>query len=315
MVEMLALYGIIFWTLTKNITKKLKILYLVLGNVQKNIFVDTADPEAIGGTLERFGRVKLGRNPFAPVAGQYVVTVTGSIGAIIKSETVFKSDDTSTSPGFMFVLDNAYTLAATTDTITLRCLTAGVEAKLNIGDTLTATAPLALVDSAAVVASISVQAQAAETTEDYRFKVVQSYRLEPQGGAPTDYRLWAQDAQGVARVYNYAKSGFPSEVWLFVEATIADSSDGKGTPTPTILTDVETVVNYNPDITLTTNERGRRPTQVIVDYQPITPKDIDVTITGAVNFTPTIEASNHKQYKIKTKLQSTLCAVSWLRSE
>ena len=45
---------------------KLKIFYLAVANLQKNIFVDTADPEASGGTLERFGRVKLGRNPFPP---------------------------------------------------------------------------------------------------------------------------------------------------------------------------------------------------------------------------------------------------------
>lgn len=41
---------------------KLKLYYLAIASVQKNIFPDTADPESIGGTLERFGIVKLGRN-------------------------------------------------------------------------------------------------------------------------------------------------------------------------------------------------------------------------------------------------------------
>src|SRR4051812_1989999 len=78
---------------------KLKLYYLTVGKLQKNIFVDTADPESLGGTLERFGRVKLGRNPFPAQAGQYKIGVSGSIGAVIKSSTTFKSDDNSLSPG------------------------------------------------------------------------------------------------------------------------------------------------------------------------------------------------------------------------
>src|SRR5687767_8040086 len=91
---------------------KLKLYYLAIGLVQKNIWPDTADPESIGGTLERFGRVKLGRNPFAARAGQYNLTVTGSIGAVIKASTTFKSDDTALSAGYLFVLDNEFTLSA-----------------------------------------------------------------------------------------------------------------------------------------------------------------------------------------------------------
>lgn len=268
---------------------KLKILYLVLGNLQKNIFIDTADSESIGGTLERFGRVKLGRNPFPPVAGEYELTVTGSIGALIKAQTTFKSDDNNANSGYLFVLDNDYTLVATTDTVTVRALTAGEESELNINDTLTATAPISLVDSKVMVTSITVQPLASEDIEDYRTKALNSYRLEPQGGASTDYMLWSQDVQGVQKVYPYAKSNAPSEINLFVEATIADSTDGKGTPTVTILNDVEAVVNFNPDVSLSVLERGRRPLQVIVNYLPITLLNVDITITNFLNLTPAIQ--------------------------
>jgi hypothetical protein len=113
--------------------------------------------------------------------------------------------------------------------------------------------------------------------------------LEAQGGAATDYRLWSQDAQGVAEVYPYAKSGAVGEVNLFVEATVADSTDGKGTPSASLLDDVEEVVEFNPDTTLPTNERGRRPIQVIVNYLPITPLDVDITINGFTNVTPALQ--------------------------
>ncbi len=271
---------------------KIKLLYLVVGNTQKNIFVDTADSESIGGTLERFGRVKLGRNPFPAIAGEYILQVQGSIGATIKASTTFKSDDTALNPAMLFVLDNDYILVSPTDSITVRALTAGEISKLNIGDTLTATAPIAFVNSAVSVLTETVQPLAAEDLEAYRLAIINSYRLETQGGSDNDYRLWSQDAHGVRFVYPYAKSGFANEINLFVEATIADSTDGKGTPGIAILNEVESVVQLNPDSSLPILERGRKPLGVFqIHYLPVTIKTIDITITGAVGFTPEIKAA------------------------
>lgn len=270
---------------------KFKLYYLVIGNLQKNIFVDTADSETIGGTLERFGRVKLGRNPFPAQAGVYVVTVTGTVGGVIAASTTFKSDDTSLHPGMLYVLDNDYTLMSNPDSITLRALTSGEEARLDVGNTLTTTSPIALVDSGVVVASVATEPLAAEDLEAYRLAIINSYRLEPQGGAATDYRLWAQDAQGVRFTYPYAWSGHANEINLYVEATIADSTDGKGTPSGALLLAVEAVVEFNPDVSLPLLERGRRPLGVFaVHYLAITVKTIDVTITGYVGITSPIQA-------------------------
>lgn len=261
---------------------KLKLYYLAIGLVQKNVFPDTADSESIGGTLERFGRVKLGRNPFDARAGEYELIVTGSVGAIIKAASTWKSDDTSTSPGKLFVLDTEFELTATTDTIIVRALEGGTDSQLEAGDTLSATAPIALVDKVATVYAEITEPRAAETLEAYRTAILNSYRLEPQGGAATDYRLWSQDAQGVRFVYPYARSGYPCEINLFVEANIEDSTDGKGTPSSALLDEVEAVVEFHPDDTLPLLERGRRPLQVIVNFLPVLPKDIDITINGFV---------------------------------
>lgn len=264
---------------------KLKLFYLAIGLLQKNIFVDTADSESIGGTLERFGRIKLGRNPYPARAGVYVLKVTGSIGAVIKASTTFKSDDSSLNPGFLFVIDNDYTLVATTDYITVRALTIGAESKLALLDTLTSTSPIALVNNPVTVYSITTEPLAAEDIEEYRLAIINSYRLEAQGGAATDYRLWSADAQGVRFVYPYAKSGAVCEVDLYIEATVADSTDGKGTPSAQLLLDVEAVVDRSPDTSLDANERGRRPLQVIVHYLPVTIKTVDIVITGFTGIT------------------------------
>jgi uncharacterized phage protein gp47/JayE len=259
--------------------------YKVLGFVQKNVWPDTADTEAKGGTLERFGRVRLGRNPDQAVAGQYTVTVTGTIGAVIKATQTFKSDDDSLSPGYLFILDSEHTMVSASDSIVLRALTPGTEAALEVGDTLTATSPIALVNSTATVSAETVQPLAAETTEDYREKVVQSFRIEAQGGSPGDYRIWASDAQGVEKVYPYAKSGETNSNNIYVEATIADSTDGKGTPSQSILDDVEEVCEQSPDTTLTDAERSRRPLGVVNYFLPITPLDVDIEIVGFTGIT------------------------------
>lgn len=266
---------------------KMKIYYLAIANLQKNIFADTADPESMGGTLERFGRVKLERSPFAAVAPEYDVTVLGSIGAVIPLNTTFKSDDDSFSPGQLYILDDAFTFTSTSGTVTLRALEAGDVSELQVGDTLTITAPVALVESGATVTAESVAPQEAETTEEYREKVLQAFRLEAQGGAAADYRLWAADVQSVAQSYPYVVAGNSNQINLYVEAVLADSTDGKGTPTTAILDDVEASVE-DP----TTDRPGRKPLGVFqVNYLPVTIKEIDVTIGGFVDLTAAIETT------------------------
>lgn len=294
-----AQFGVTLPTFGKNFLRimaaaqaaKLKLFYLAIGSVQKNIFVDTAESETIGGTLERFGRVKLNRNPFPATSGKYEITVTGEDGAIIPAQTTFKSNDDSQNPGKLYILDSQHTMVGTSDTIIVRSLETGVDVKLTVGDKLTATAPIALVNSIATVATETQEPAAAESLEDYRKKTLDAYRLEPQGGAATDYRLWSFDAQGVRQSYPYAKSGADYEINLYVEATAADSTDGKGTPSSALLLAVEDVVEFDPDTTRPTEERGRRPLQAIVNFLPVTIREVDIVINGYVNRTAEIESA------------------------
>ena len=260
---------------------RLYLAYLNLAKVQKNIFVDTADSIANGGTLERFGVVKLGRYPFPAIQGQYEVEVTGSIGAVIPAQTTFKSNDDSLNPSKLYILDASYTLTATTDTITLRALEAGDESKLSISDQLTSTAPIALVNPIATVVTEIIEPQAAENIEDYRNKAIEAYRLEPQGGASADYRLWAKEVQGIVQAYPYAASGYTSQVNLFIE-----SDNANGVPT---LADLQAVED---NIELPTATRpSRKPVTVTVNYLPVTPRVIDIEIPSFIP-APSTELQN-----------------------
>jgi len=265
---------------------KLWLYYLVLAKVQKNIFVDLADPESMGGTLERFGRVKLKRDPFPATAGVYTATVTGTLGGVIPARQTFKSNDDSSHPSKLFILDEAYTMPNTTGTITLRALETGLDASLVVGDKLTSTAPIALVNSLAIIASVTTEPRAAESIEEYRQASELAYQLEAQGGAGGDYTQWATDAQGVQKIYPYAKNGYTGQIDLYVEATTADSTDGHGTPSAQLLLDVEEVIERDPDTTKPLYERGRRPISAWqINYLAVTPRPLIITITGYVNIT------------------------------
>lgn len=278
----------------------LKEQYLTIAQNQKNIWVDTCDEE----TLIRFGLVKINRQPFAAIAGQYDITVTGTTGTIIPAQVIAKSDDDSLNPGILYILDSDYTMPGATGTITVRSLTLGIESKLNIGDTLTFTAPLATINPGSTVTSEVIQPLAAETLDAYRTIVINAFRLEAQGGAATDYRIWAADVQGVFQVYPYAKSGAPCEINLFIEANPADSiPTGSGIPTQVTIDEVEAVVNFDPDTSLSQNERGRRPLQVVVHYLPITPLPVVITITGFQGLTPA------KQTTLLAAFQDSVSAV------
>jgi uncharacterized phage protein gp47/JayE len=268
-----------------------KIVYLYLSDIQNNIFPDTADVAANGGTLERMGLIYLNRLPFPATNGIYAVTVTGVTGAVLRAGLTFKSGDNSTSPGNLYVLDNEYTLTGVTDIISLRSLDPGLDFILKLGDQLSPTEPVLGLDQTAVVTAITESPVEAEDIEIYRQAIIDAIQLEPQGGAKTDYRIWSSDAQGVRKVYPYVKQGEAGTVQVFIEATTVDSTDGHGTPTTSLMDDVRAVIEFDPDTTIPTNDRGRRPIQANVEVLPISSRPVDVNISGLQNNTAEIRAS------------------------
>ncbi len=103
--------------------------------------------------------------------------------------------------------------------------------------------------------------------------------------------LWANDAQGVRKVYPFLKDSDSGTIEIYVEATTTDSTDGNGTPTSTILSDVYDVIEFNPDETLSTYERGRKPLQANIETISVIVNPIDITITGLSTNTTAIQNS------------------------
>jgi len=278
-------------SMSSVLSAQLKLCYLYLSDIQNNIFADTADIASEGGTLNRQGQIYLNRQPRPATDGIYTANVIGLSGAVIRAGLTFKSNDSSNSPGNLYIIDDEYILPGTSGTITIRSLNAGRSYLLNAGDGLTATEPVIGLNQLIVITSVTQQPTEEESTDIYRENILNAIRLETQGGAKTDYRIWSSDAGGVRRVYPQVKNGDAGTVQVFVEATEVDSTDGNGTPSSAILDDVREVIEFDPDETLPTNERGRRPMQAAMDVGPITTKPVDVVIFGLQTDTTTIRSS------------------------
>lgn len=273
------------------VAAEIKLLYLYLADIQDNIFPDTADTEVEGGTLERLGRMYLNRNPNPATVGVFDLAVTGAAGSVLRANLTFKSNAETLNPGQLYVLDAAYTCTGTNDIIEVRSMGAGSDYNLAVGNALTITEPVIGVNKTVVVDTVVNEPKAAEEEETYRAAILNAIQLEPKGGAPTDYRLWSSDAQGVRIVFPYVKQGNAGVVEIYVEATLEDSIDGMGTPSDTLLLEVEAVIEMDPDVTKPVEERGRRPIQAIIETLPITLVPVDVTISGLADSTVEVQDS------------------------
>jgi uncharacterized phage protein gp47/JayE len=267
---------------------KIWLLYSVAAKLQNNLFPDTAEPESQGGTLERFGRVKLGRNPFPAKAGEYEIEVTGQSGTTITAGTTWQADDSATNPGINYVLDTSVTLSGSgvvSQNITVRALTLGTSGRQRPGDTITLTSPIALIEDTANVQSELTTPVESETIEQYRKETLQAFRLEPQGGAAADFRLWSLDANGVRTSYPFTVVGDPADtnVKVWVEALPANTAAGalQGTAPQSMLDEVEDVIRKDPDTSKTDVQRGRLPiTAFKLDVVSVDVLEVEITING-----------------------------------
>src|SRR5690606_6709288 len=70
---------------------------------------------------------------------------------------------------------------------------------------------------------------------------------------------------------------------------LEDSIDGKGTPPQSVLTEVENVINLDPDTNKPIEYRSRKPIQVNLEILPIEVLNVDITIHGLIKTSLQIE--------------------------
>lgn len=276
---------------------KLKLLYIAIEQALKNIYPDKADSVDFGGTLERFGAVELGRLPYVATQGKYTLTITGVSGATVNIGTQFVDKTT----GYLYTASETITLSGTTGTLNVTSDLAGLDYALVPTDELFTVNTIPNITSKAVVASVVEVAIDDELLEDYRDAVLQSFKLEPNGGSNSDYAFWALDVEGIRTVYPYTLS--PTSVIIYAEATESASTDGHGTAGTALLealwkSDETGVFELNPDTTLNNYERGRRQLGLdSLNVQSVTPIPVVLTFTNLKDSSASVDASLETEVK------------------
>lgn len=256
--------------------------YLALSGLQKNVYYDLAEEDI----LIRYGQIILGRKPAPAEAGTYDLEITGQVGSTIPAGTQFIANDDTNAAGSLFVLDSDYTLIETTDVVLVRSLEPGIDSALKAGDKVTSSAPIANVSSEAVVLDVIKAPVSAESISAYRDDIILQAQIEPQGGSPGDYRLWATEVPEVRTIYAYAEPSNGGNVLIFVEATPENTAPAEITGVPTQETIDEVYKNDNNIesgviVINSITGKGRKPIGIFdVSIAPVNPIDVNLKFTN-----------------------------------
>lgn len=118
-------------------------------------------------------------------------------------------------------------------TLSITAENAGVNGSLQIGDLLAITSPIAGAEQTATVIAVTDTGTEEETDTAYRARVLFAERSTPGGNNTTDYKIWAEEAEGVFRAFPYAGkppslllTSYPGDRTAFIEADSSVQVDG-----------------------------------------------------------------------------------------
>jgi hypothetical protein len=227
---------------------------------------------------------------------------TITVNVVIKNTalstgTQLKSDLT----GKIYIVDETKTLENDTETVDLICTSIGTIGNLETGDNLYFVAPLGNVKKEAVVTTVLEVAIDDESEADYRYRVVNRWRVQPQGGALADYRIWGMEVSGVLNIYPYNDDDSPNGVILYVSGNPAVFPDR--IPSAALLVAVGNACTYNPE----TGIANRKPMTAAIDPQnngtyanirPVALRIFDIYIEGLTGISA-LEFSDNARQPIK----------------
>jgi hypothetical protein len=272
-------------------------LYKQIGWVFLQIFPETAywgEVNVLGlkirplvkwGVLIGVGEPKTG----SAWRGNILVDVTQLLSQLTAG-TQLKSDIT----GKIYLTDETATFDFDTAVIPVSCSETGSAGNLEPGDVLNFVSPLGNVKKAATVQTVLEDAIDDETEAEYRYRVVNRWRMQPQGGALADYRIWAAEVSGVLQTYPYNDQSSPAGVLLYVSGNPTYYTDR--IPSAALLLLVGKACTYNPE----SGVANRKPLTAIIDPQgnetytnvkPITVNIFDVYIYGLTGI-PALDFAN-----------------------
>jgi uncharacterized phage protein gp47/JayE len=214
--------------------------------------------------------------PAVPAQLQINVTVTAQVGSLA-ANTYLLFPPT----GVIYRTVAPVPLNAPTVPVTILAVStqkggdgSGAIGNLQPGDVVEfSNTPLNMLAKAPVVAQLATGTEA-EDIELYRARIISRFQSKPQGGAPDNYRTWA-GVPGILAVYPYR--GFPGEVDVYVEATVASSGNPDGIPAQAQL---DAVLDAIEKVDPVTGLATRRPVNAAVNVLPIKRTGFDLVVVA-----------------------------------
>jgi len=186
--------------------------------------------------------------------GKIKIDVT-KINSVLSNGAQLKNDIT----GKIYLINENKTLENEIETVDVICSESGTAGNLEPGDVLNFVNPLGNVKKKTEVESVLKIAVDDETETEYRYKVVNRWRMQPQGGALADYRIWGTEVNGVLGIYPYKDVSTPSGVFVFVSGI--PLMFPRRIPSAALLIAVGKSCTYNPQ----TGQATRKPLTAIID--------------------------------------------------
>jgi uncharacterized phage protein gp47/JayE len=220
--------------LAKALAALFVLLYKYGGSMYLQIWPGTAANqyfEILGdeyNPLVRWGETTKAGTPTAAVAAEYTGTVV--VNTIDALETIPSGTALlSTSNGVTYTSVGDIALDANPKTIAFRASGdeqggngSGVIGNLDVGETVTFVSPHPNVDADVAITARTVDGADAETTEEYRQRVLDGFQKRVQGGAYADYEVWSEASANVINAYPY--TGDPGQVDVYCE--VDNQTDG-----------------------------------------------------------------------------------------
>jgi uncharacterized phage protein gp47/JayE len=240
--------------LAKALGGAIALLYRYARWIYDQIFPATADAEA----LLRIG-AQYDMAPTPSVEAVIDITIVGDTGAEVPANTIWRGNN-----GLTYSQIALAVISGGTATARLQCMTGGADGSLGTGNTLEASSPVAGV-TGGYVTEIITEGEDAETTEQFRLRVMQRVAGQPQGGSAADYIRWTLQIPGIVKAFAFRTDAGEVTVYPLVAITGADRIPAAGK-----LTEVQAYLQ-NPSI---------RPLCATVLAAACTERTVDVTITG-----------------------------------
>ena len=201
---------------------------------------------ATGDDLDRIGN----DNSVARKAAQTAIltaTMTATTGVTIPATIDFISD----ANGLRYRPVAPVVAVANVATLSLKCVVSGSQGNLDVGDTLEIASQIAGAQTTATVTVIATLGVDRESDIDYRPRVLFSQRAVTGGANATDHKIWSEEVTGVKTAFPYSGrpadlgASYPGDRQVYIEATVDVDADGLAPAS--LLADVRTAINYDPD--------------------------------------------------------------------